>query len=196
VAIVQAYPADLLARGEGGRVEVWVHVDSAGNGTSGPVKTPSGQDALDCAAMRVADATEYDPALDQGLPTAAWIAEWVEFRPEDAAAGTATDLGGPPCEPWDESPAQLNPDDFGRWLERLYPPELVERSVGGSVKLAMLVSELGEVLAYEVRVPSGHEALDAAAGRFAMNARFKPAKRLGRPISVWVAQSIEFRVQH
>ncbi|WP_420449902.1 energy transducer TonB [Candidatus Palauibacter sp.] len=192
--IVQAYPRDLFARGEGGRVEVWVHVDSAGNGTSGAVKTPSEQDALDCAAMQVADVMEYDPALDRGLPTEAWISEWVEFRPE-AVASTALDPGGPPCEPWDEPPELLNPDDVGRWLERSYPPELRARGVGGLVVLRLQIGELGEVMAYEVSVSSGHEALDDAAGIVAMNMRYRPAKRLGRPISVWLGQPIVFMTQ-
>ena len=52
---LRAYPPELLAEGLGGRVEVWVRVDTAGRGWSGDVKTSSGHDELDCAAMQVGD---------------------------------------------------------------------------------------------------------------------------------------------
>lgn len=58
--IVRAYPPDLFARGVGGRVEVWVHIDTAGQARLGAVKASSGNDQLDCAAMQVADIMEYE----------------------------------------------------------------------------------------------------------------------------------------
>lgn len=190
--LLRAYPPELLAREVGGRVEVWVHVDTTGNGVSGAVKTSSGNDDLDCAAMQVADVVEYEPALNQGLPADVWISEWIEFRPE-AAAGRPADPGRPPCEPWDTLPVALETNDIERWLAEAYPPELRARGSGGSTLIWLFVTEDGAALKYEVKESSGYEALDDAAGIVAMNMRFEPAKRLGRPTGVWVAQRVTFR---
>lgn len=186
--IARAYPPDLLARGLGGRVEVWVHVDLAGRGRSGGVKTSSGNDALDCAAMQVANIMEFGPARNQGD---IWISEWIEFQPEESAEESADPDRH--CEPWDTPLFRLESNDIGLWMQRLYPPELRRRGVGGSVALKLFVETSGEVVKYEVVESSGYEALDDAAGMVAMNIRFEPAKRLGRPIGVWTAQRLTFR---
>ncbi|WP_419162443.1 energy transducer TonB [Candidatus Palauibacter sp.] len=186
-----AYPPDLLARGVGGRVEVWVHVDTTGNAGSGEVKTSSGNDDLDCAAMQVGDVMEFEPALNEGRSARVWTSQWVEFQPE-SAAGKAADPDRPPCEPFDTNPVSLSTDTVVRWLEASYPPRLREQGIGGSVVLWLRVGESGEVLETEVRQSSGHPALDDAAGAVAMNMRFEPAKRLGRPTAVWVHQRLTF----
>ena len=190
--VVRAYPPELHEQGVGGRVEVWVYVDSAGRGGSGAVKTSSGNDELDCAAMQVADVMEFEPALNQGVPADVWSSEWVEFRPE-AAEGRVADPGRPRCEPWDTLPVPLETNEIERWLDEAYPPELSERGSGGKTLLWLYVTESGEVLKYEIRESSGYAVLDEAAGTVAMNMRFEPARRLGLPTGIWVAQPITFR---
>lgn len=194
--VLRAYPPALVAAGVGGRVEVWVHVDTTGGGRSGAVKTSSGHDDLDCAAMRVADIMEFEPALDGGRPVAAWTSRWVEFLPEAAAAGVA-DPDRPPCVPWDSLPVALETNDIARWLSEAHPGGLPARHMEGisirSIEVWLRVGETGEVLKYEIRKSSGYEALDEAAGIVAMQMRFEPAKSLGVPMSLWVSLPISFR---
>ncbi|WP_423925981.1 energy transducer TonB [Candidatus Palauibacter sp.] len=187
----QAYPPELHATGIGGRVEVWVRVDTAGNGWTRHVRNSSGHDALDCAAMQVGSAMQFDPAMDTGKPTAAWITQWVEFEP-DPAHPPPPDR--PRCEPFDTDPVQVNPSDVTKWLEWFYPKDLQARGVGGRVTLWLFVDESGKVTKHEVRGSSGFEALDRAASNVARMLRLAPAKALGIPTGVWVQQGFTFRV--
>ena len=192
---LRAYPPGPLADGLGGRVEIWVRVDTAGGGSSGAVKTSSGHDDLDCAAMQVGDVMTFEPATNQGQPAETWVSEWVEFRPEAATGGPA-DPDRPPCEPWDTNPVVLNADDIVPLLTAAYPREVGEHDMEGmtirSTLLGLNVGETGSVLEYRVMESSGYDALDDAAGIVAMQIRFEPARRLGRPTGVWVAQPISF----
>ena len=186
----QAYPPELHEAGIGGRVEVWVRVNDEGNARSRHIRTSSGHDALDCAALQVGSAMEFEPAIAAGQPSIAWVARWVEFEP-DAAHPPPPDR--PRCEPFDTNPGQVNPQDVTKWLEWFYPKDLKARGVGGRVVLWLFVDESGTVTKHEVRGSSGHEALDRAAGEVARMLRFTPAKSLGIPTGVWVQQAFTFR---
>ena len=192
---LRAYPPELLAEGLGGRVEVWVRVDTAGRGWSGDVKTSSGHDELDCAAMQVGDIMKYEPARNQGQTAEAWVTEWIEFRPEAATGGLA-DPDYPVCVPWDTSPVLLNRDDVRDLLSAAFPREVMAHDAEGptyrSTRLWLFVTETGSVSEYEVGESSGHNALDDAAGVVAMQMQFEPAKRRGRPVGIWVSQAVSF----
>ena len=194
--VLRLYPPDLLAEGVGGRVEIWVRVDTAGRGWSGAVKTSSGDDDLDCAAMRVGDTMEFEPAKNEDQPAEVWISEWVEFRAE-AVAQDLVEPGQPPCQPWDTWPVALEANDIERWLAAAFPREVMSGDPEGltirSTLLALFVEETGAVREYIVEESSGYDALDDAAGVVAMRMRFEPAKRLGRPTGVWVRQPISFQ---
>ena len=187
----EAYPPELHAAGIGGSVEVWVRVDTAGNGWTRHVRGSSGHDALDCAAMQVGSAMQFDPAMDAGNPTVAWIPRRVEFEPDPARPPPPDRLR---CEPFDTSPFQLNAGDAAKLLERFYPKDLRARGVGGSVVLWLFVDESGNVARHDVKVSSGFEALDLAAVSVARMLRFAPARAPGIPTGVWVHQGLTFRV--
>ncbi|WP_419933941.1 energy transducer TonB [Candidatus Palauibacter sp.] len=187
----EAYPPELHASGIGGRVEVWVRVDTAGNASSRRIRTSSGYDALDCAAMQMGRVMQFEPAMDAGQPTVGWIPWWVEFEP-DPAHPPPPDR--PRCEPFDRDPVPLNQSDLTKWLEWFYPKDLQAQGVGGRVVLWLFVDETGDVTKHRVRESSGIEALDRAAGDVAGMMRFVPAKALGLPTGVWVAQPITFQV--
>ena len=190
--IRQAYPPELHEAGIGGRVEVWVRVNDEGNARSRRVRSSSGHDALDCAAMQVGSAMEFEPAIAAGQPSIAWISRWVEFEP-DPSHPPPSDR--PRCEPFDAPPAQLNPQDVAKWLERLYPKDLKARGVGGRIDVWVFVDDSGRSTKFEVRQSSGHEALDRAAVDVVRMLRFAPAKNLGMPTGVWVSQPITFSVK-
>lgn len=187
-----AYPPELYAAGIGGRVELWVRVDTAGRAGSRNVRTSSGHDALDCAAMQVARAMRYEPALDADEPTAAWITRWVEFEPDPAHPPPAD---RPRCEPFDTPPRLLNRDEVRQRVIRSYPQDLQNRGVGGTVILMLFVDTSGRVTDHEILESSSVAALDRAAVQVGMMMRFEPGKNLGWPAGVWVMMPIEFDIE-
>ncbi|WP_419950412.1 TonB family protein [Candidatus Palauibacter sp.] len=78
-----AYPEDLKAAGVGGRVELWLYLDESGAVRNHEIKTPSGSDALDLAAVEVVRTMRFDPARNRGQQTDAWISQWVTFQVVD-----------------------------------------------------------------------------------------------------------------
>ena len=75
-----AYPLNLKNAGIGGRVEMWLYVDLSGAVVNQEIKTGSGNDALDRAAMEVARQMRFRPARNQGEPTPVWVSQWVTFQ--------------------------------------------------------------------------------------------------------------------
>ncbi|MDE2663129.1 MAG: TonB family protein [Gemmatimonadota bacterium] len=76
----RAYPLNLKNAGIGGRVEMWLYVDLSGAVVNQEIKTSSGNDTLDQAAMEVAAQMRFRPASNRGEPTAVWVSQWVTFR--------------------------------------------------------------------------------------------------------------------
>ena len=74
------YPPLLRDAGVGGTTTVWIFVDDAGSATDLRIDTSSGHQALDDAALRVARAMKFSPALDKETPVAAWIAMPITFQ--------------------------------------------------------------------------------------------------------------------
>ena len=185
----EAYPPELHASGIGGRVEVWVRVDTAGRASSMTIKTSSGHDALDCAAMQMGRVMQFEPAIDAGQPTVAWVTRWVDFEP-DPAHPPPPDR--PRCERVDRVPVLLNPGDVSKWIGWFYPKALEARGIGGRVILWLFVDESGNVARYQVRESSGFEALDRAAGDVVGMMRFVPGTSLGLPMGLWVEMPITF----
>jgi TonB family protein len=96
---------------------------------------------------------------------------------------------------WDTEPVLLNGPEILDVLARLYPAELKEEGVGGRVVVWMSVDDSGVVAETKVQQSSGYPALDEAALSIADSMRFTPAEHDGSPVSVWIAQPIEFRPQ-
>ena len=65
----------------------------------------------------------------------------------------------------------------------------------GRVVLRVLVSPAGTAQEVEVRTPSGHARLDAAAREAVQRWRFVPAKRGDDPVAAWVLIPISFRLE-
>jgi len=93
-----------------------------------------------------------------------------------------------------QPPELSNPDDVKKRLSREYPPFLQDAGIGGRVVLWFLVDETGQVRKWMMKQSSGHPALDRAAMRVAGLMRFRPARNYYRPVAVWVALPVFFRV--
>ena len=66
-ALVQAYPQNLKEAGIGGRVEIWLYIDTSGMVRNTELKTSSGSDVLDAAAADVG-ASDALRARDEPRP--------------------------------------------------------------------------------------------------------------------------------
>jgi TonB family protein len=77
--LTREYPAQLRSAGIGGRVLLWLYIDDAGKVQDSQVKTSSGFDAFDQAAMRVAMTMQFSPALNRDRKVPVWVAIPVDF---------------------------------------------------------------------------------------------------------------------
>jgi periplasmic protein TonB len=74
-----------------------------------------------------------------------------------------------------------------------YPAALQRTGVSGVVELEYVISLAGHVDPRSIRVlESTHPAFSAAAADAVGHARFRPARRNGRPVAVRVRQTIRF----
>jgi len=135
--------------------------------------------ASDAAADDAPAATTQAPAAQNGATD---VAETAADNPDEV----------PPTVP----PVLTNASDMARMLETVYPKQLREDGVGGTVGLWVFVDETGEVGDAEVRESSGYPELDGAALRLVGSMEFSPAQDSeGNARSVWISQPIQFTTE-
>ncbi|WP_419162766.1 TonB family protein [Candidatus Palauibacter sp.] len=193
-ALLEAYPADLNFEGIGGKVEVWVYVDETGVVRNSVIKTTSGNEALDRAAMEVVDVMRFRPAMNRDQPTAVWVSQWIVFQAVPPTPPSAPKAERPTFVPFDTNPVLKNGGEVQRALQEAYPADLKAAGVGGRVELWVYVDESGVVAKHEIKTTSGNEALDRAATEVVKVMRFEPAKNRGEATAVWVSQWMTFAV--
>ena len=74
------YPPVLRDARIGGTVSVWFHIDAEGRVLETRIQRSSGYDALDEAALEVADRMEFSPAYNRDLKVPVWVALEVKFE--------------------------------------------------------------------------------------------------------------------
>jgi periplasmic protein TonB len=79
-ALIRNYPPLLRDAGIGGTVLTWLLLDEAGRVVKTQVKEGSGHDALDQAALKVADIMTFTPALNRDQKVKVWIALPIVFK--------------------------------------------------------------------------------------------------------------------
>jgi TonB family protein len=98
-ALDREYPIGLRATGTSGRIEMWLYVNERGVVERSQVRTSSGTQALDQAALRVAPVFQFTPGVRGGSATAGWIVVPVVF---DGSAPDPANLDAPAA--WFEQP--------------------------------------------------------------------------------------------
>lgn len=78
-ALQRAYPPLLRDAGIGGQVIMWFFIDEQGNVLRTQVKTSSGTNALDAAALRVAGSMKFRPAYNRDIPVPVWVEIPIRF---------------------------------------------------------------------------------------------------------------------
>jgi protein TonB len=79
-ALTEYYPRVLRERNIGGTVGLWILVDTAGRVQRSQVRQSSGNEFLDEAALKVADAMQFTPALNRDKKVSVWIQLPIIFR--------------------------------------------------------------------------------------------------------------------
>jgi protein TonB len=77
--LAREYPPLLRDAGIGGTVEVWFQINDDGVVQETLVKTSSGHEALDRAALKVAEVIEFTPALNRDKRVSVWISLPITF---------------------------------------------------------------------------------------------------------------------
>jgi protein TonB len=78
-ALEMYYPPLLRDAGIGGTVLVWFFIDETGTVRRSQVNTSSGYEALDQAALKVADVMRFSPAQNRDKKVPVWVALPVRF---------------------------------------------------------------------------------------------------------------------
>lgn len=204
-ALVAEYPPLLRDAGVQGTVNVWFFIRDDGGVGDVRIQESSGHPALDEAALRVARAMAFTPALNRGEPVPVWVAFPITFRsgPEGSSPPARPSLNrgetgrletpdGVVLTPFTQPPRVLNAVALQTALQAEYPPLLREAGITATTLVWFHIDGAGTVTDVRVARSSEHEALDQAALRVARTARFAPARNRGETVAVWVAFPIRF----
>ena len=94
-AMNREYPADLRSEGIGGTTVVWVFVDGRGEVEASSIAQTSGEEALDAAALRVAEVLAFDVASpSECVPF--WTSLPFTFTPTQANGSGPNGFGDTP----------------------------------------------------------------------------------------------------
>lgn len=91
-------------------------------------------------------------------------------------------------------PALLNAAETAALMQRLYPPELTHRRIGGEAVLRLWLDERGRVVKSILSSSSGQPALDSIALAVADSMRFRPARSREDSVRVIVRIPVLFTV--
>ena len=79
-ALTENYPPLLRNAGIGGTVNVWFFIDDDGRVAKVQINKSSGREALDAAALRVAETMEFTPAYNRDVRVPVWVALDITFE--------------------------------------------------------------------------------------------------------------------
>ena len=80
-------------------------------------------------------------------------------------------------------------------VKPVYPEEVKKAGIEGSVLVKSFINTSGSVTEVEIIETSGNDLLDKAAVEAAQKCKFKPAIKDGRPVAIWVAYKINFKLE-
>lgn len=95
--------------------------------------------------------------------------------------------GDGPVTDWDQGPRLL------RQTRPVYPQEAFVKKIEGTVVLEILIDPRGDVIATRVLKPLA-PTLDQAAKDAALQWKFAPAVRKGKPVAVWAQAPVSFKI--
>jgi TonB family protein len=164
--------------------------EAAGSGEIAPAEIWTAPPELEISSPDAVDVTGVQVPLALLEPAAS---EPTPISSSSALPATGNPTERPSFIPYDVPPKLQNPSEIQRLLERVYPSQLRDAGIEGTVILWIFVDEQGAVQKTEVKESSGYEAMDEAALSTAEKMRFTPAMNRDKATPVWLAQPITFR---
>lgn len=139
-----------------------------------PADEAAASDASGVASTAPAEQADQEPMTDPSM------------TPPEIVVET------PPAIP----PVLQNSSEMAEALKTVYPKQLREAGVGGTVGLWMYIDETGKIGEAEVRESSGYAEFDEAALRLIGSMVFTPAQdESGQARAVWISQPIQFTTE-
>lgn len=187
------YPPMLRAASITGSASVQVSV--APDGT--PAKTrllEASHPEFGEAAVRALAVARFRPARSGGVLVAYTFTLPVRFelgRDEWPAIGSG--VVPPRNGAWDQPPVPVNANEIAAALRAEYPPLLRDAGITARAQVLVRVAATGEVTGVET-LSASHPEAGPAAERAMGRARFRPARKDGRPVAAEVVLPVEFRV--
>jgi TonB family protein len=158
------------------------------------VEVPPPPKAIARPATPVMATTAIDQDVTIALTT--FADNPVVALPPPPTAEEVPDVSAAPVfTPMTVRPEIANLSDIQRALIRLYPPQLRDAGVGGTVVVWFFISDEGRVLSSRVQKGSGFVQLDDAALEVADIFQFTPALNRDKTVAVWIQLPIQFEVQ-
>jgi TonB family protein len=199
-ALERQYPVGLRQAGIGGRVEMTFSIDERGSVQRFEIKQGSNHPELDQAALKVAEAFEFSPALRGTEPVATSVTLGITFGNRGATPSTSTARPNTPApaanQPvpaqFDVAPQVRNANRVQQAMLSEYPIGLRDTGIGGKVEMWFYVNEQGGVERFQIGQGSGNKDLDAAALRVARVFQFTAARRGNQPVATWFSFGITF----
>lgn len=185
---------ELAGEGTGGRVVVWLQIDTLGQVTEVRLAKRSRLPGLEEQVVGLGYTLRFDPARGgAGAPVPVWVQLPVDFHAGDpspvrldTAAWHIPRFVGFARAPQPASPVRAE----SLWQATVTP--VTDRGARGTVVLDVWIGESGKVLAAQVSRPSGRPELDDAVRRWVGVMRFTPpVDSGGQPIDAWVRLPIQ-----
>lgn len=182
--ITPVYPDHL--RDTKATVYVKAFVDPEGIVKQTEVAKSSGINAFDESALHAALKCKYKPAMTNGKPIGVWVTYKVEFVPSKDSPEEKLEEVVPEMQDVDLMPEMIYEK------QPVYPEEVKKEKIEGTVWVKALIGEDGLVIKSEISKSSGNDILDKSALDAALENKYKPAIKDGKPISTWVTYKVDF----
>ncbi|GEM_PF-2456246 len=178
------YPESARKAGIESDVLVRARVDTLGMVTDAEIAESSGHKSLDDAALAATKDCRYRPAMNQGTAYDAWVVHTVEFRLDN--------IPKPPSV--DQEANYDTPPQIVRRVDPVYPAEAKAAGKEYSVLYSLRVTEKGRLGTVRILESSGNEQVDIAGFEAIRKYTIKPALKDGKPVTAWINEQIEFRL--
>ncbi|WP_420129193.1 energy transducer TonB [Longimicrobium sp.] len=190
-ALRDLYPQELRAENPAALVRVRFAVDPAGQPRY-PAVVESNDPRFDAVSLEAVGQLRFQPAHHEGEAVWVWMEVPLEWTQRVAASsGNAED--GYEMSAVDELPRPVNGAVFAQAMARAYPVLLRNAGITGSVQVRFLIGVDGSTSRHTIT-----HSTDAAFNQPTLRAlqvqRFRPARKDGRPVKVWVEQPIQWVV--
>jgi len=191
------YPELARKAGIEGKVMVEVKINLDGSVSEAKVLESLGEsNGCDEAAILALKSVKWKPALKDDKPVACSVKIPLQFKlKEEAASGKAALPEGVEFVEYDEPPKPIG--GFAVIQKKLHYPELARKTgIEGKVIVSTKIDVVGNVVDTKIQESLGENSgCDEAAIKAIKSVKWIPAKKENRPVAVWVAIPVAFKLK-